>query len=162
MRLTACDTRPEHVIDDAHVRHVLDDPVLGRIQQRLPFAGIWILDDMLSDPDEKAMVQVMVEQLRSPLAVPRYCRKRPRPASLPSRALIDQQLRDRGWDAHCVDLRYGKDTRPVKGRHMAIAEWPTQSGLADYALFVGETYVGIVEAKRYRKNILAAVDQAER
>lgn len=79
-----------------------------------------------------------------------------------TRALIDQQLRDRGWEAHSVDLRYGKGTRPAKGRHMAIAEWPTQSGPADYALFVGDTCVGIVEAKRYRKNVSAAVDQAER
>ncbi|MFB9221646.1 type I restriction-modification system endonuclease [Paracoccus cavernae] len=79
-----------------------------------------------------------------------------------TRALIDQQLRDRGWETDSVDLRYGKGTRPVKGRNMAIAEWPTASGPADYALFVGETCLGIVEAKRYRKNVSAAVDQAER
>lgn len=79
-----------------------------------------------------------------------------------TRALIDQQLRDRGWEANSVDLRFGKGVRPVKGRHLAIAEWPTQAGPADYALFVGEVCVGIVEAKRYRKNISAAVDQAER
>lgn len=79
-----------------------------------------------------------------------------------TRALIDQQLRDRGWEADSLSLRHGKGTRPVKGRHMAIAEWPTPSGPADYALFVGDVCVGIVEAKRYRKNISAAVDQAER
>lgn len=79
-----------------------------------------------------------------------------------TRALIDQQLRDRGWETDSVDLRYGKGTRPIKGRNMAIAEWPTASGPADYALFVGETCLGIVEAKRYRKNVSAAVDQAER
>lgn len=79
-----------------------------------------------------------------------------------TRALIDQQLRDRGWEANTVDLRFCKGVRPVKGQSMAIAEWPTKSGPADYALFVGETCVGIVEAKRYRKNISAAVDQAER
>lgn len=79
-----------------------------------------------------------------------------------TRALIDQQLRDRGWETDSVDLRYGKGTRPVKGRNIAIAEWPTASGPADYALFAGETCLGIVEAKRYRKNVSAAVDQAER
>lgn len=79
-----------------------------------------------------------------------------------TRALIDQQLRDRGWQVNSIDQRFSKGTRPVKGQNMAIAEWPTQSGPADYALFVGETCVGIVEAKRYRKNISAAVDQAER
>ena len=45
---------------------------------------------------------------------------------------------------------------------MAIAEWPTASGPADYALFVGLTLVGVVEAKRRRKNVSAAIDQAER
>lgn len=79
-----------------------------------------------------------------------------------TRALIDQQLRDRGWTADTVELRYAKGVRPAKGVNMAIAEWPTKSGPADYALFVGEVCVGIVEAKRYNKNISAAVDQAER
>lgn len=79
-----------------------------------------------------------------------------------TRALIDQQLRDTGWEADTNDLRFSKGVRPAKGRYMAITEWPTKSGPADYALFVGERCVGIVEAKRYRKNISAAIDQAER
>lgn len=79
-----------------------------------------------------------------------------------TRDLIDQQLRDWGWEADSVNLRYSKGTRPVKGRSMAIAEWPTKSGPADYALFVGERCLGIVEAKRYRKNVSAAIDQSER
>jgi type I restriction enzyme R subunit len=41
---------------------------------------------------------------------------------------------------------------------MAIAEWPTSSGPADYALFAGRTLVGVVEAKRKRKNVMSAVD----
>ena len=45
---------------------------------------------------------------------------------------------------------------------MAIAEWPTADGPADYALFVGTKLVGVVEAKRKRKNVSAAIDQAER
>ena len=64
-----------------------------------------------------------------------------------TRALIDQQLRDRGWDADNNDLRYSKGSRPVKGQNVAIGEWPTESGPADYALSVGNTCVGIVEAK---------------
>jgi type I restriction enzyme, R subunit len=79
-----------------------------------------------------------------------------------TRALVDQQLRDRGWEADSVEIRYSKGVKPIKGRNLAIAEWPTKSGPADYALFVGESCVGIVEAKRYRKNVSAAVDQAER
>ena len=79
-----------------------------------------------------------------------------------TRALIDQQLRDRGWEADTKTLRHSAGVRPAKGRNMAIAEWPTASGPADYALFVGTTLVGVVEAKRRRKNVSAAIDQAER
>jgi type I restriction enzyme R subunit len=79
-----------------------------------------------------------------------------------TRALIDQQLRDRGWEVDTGSLRYSAGVRPAKGRNMAIAEWPTTSGPADYALFVGTTLVGVVEAKRRRKNVSAAIDQAER
>jgi type I restriction enzyme R subunit len=79
-----------------------------------------------------------------------------------TRALIDQQLRDAGWEADTNLLRYGAGTRPANGYNMAIAEWPTDSGPADYALFVGTTLVGVVEAKRKRKNVSAAIDQAER
>lgn len=79
-----------------------------------------------------------------------------------TRALIDQQLRDSGWEADTKALRYSEGVRPVKGRNTAIAEWPTASGPADYALFVGLTFIGVVEAKRKRKNVSAAIDQAER
>ncbi|MDK3075780.1 type I restriction endonuclease [Sedimentitalea sp. JM2-8] len=79
-----------------------------------------------------------------------------------TRALVDQQLRDRGWEADTSRIRFSKGVRPAKGRNLAIAEWPTKSGPADYALFVGQRCVGIVEAKRYQKNISAAIDQAER
>ena len=79
-----------------------------------------------------------------------------------TRDLIDQQLRDNGWDADTKRLRYSAGTRPSKGRDMAIAEWPTASGPADYALFAGLKLVGLVEAKRKRKNVSAAIDQAER
>jgi type I restriction enzyme, R subunit len=79
-----------------------------------------------------------------------------------TRALIDQQLRDNGWEADTKSLRYASGARPAKGRNLAISEWPTASGPADYALFAGLTLVGVVEAKRKRKNVSAAVDQAER
>ncbi len=79
-----------------------------------------------------------------------------------TRALIDQQLRDNGWEADTKTLRHGSGIRPAKGRNMAIAEWLTANGPADYALFVGMVLVGVVEAKRKRKNISAAIDQSER
>ena len=79
-----------------------------------------------------------------------------------TRVIIDQQLRDAGWDADSRNLRYGKGIRPVKGKNMAIAEWPTANGPADYALFIGKSCVGFVEAKRKHKNVSAVIDQAER
>jgi type I restriction enzyme R subunit len=79
-----------------------------------------------------------------------------------TRDLIDQQLRDREWEANTKAMRYSAGVRPARGRNMAIAEWPTASGPADYALFVGTVLIGVVEAKRRRKNVSAAIDQAER
>lgn len=75
-----------------------------------------------------------------------------------TRLLVDEQLRQAGWDVDSATLRHSKGTRPEKNRNMAIAEWPTSSGPADYALFTGRTLVGLVEAKRKRKNVMSAVD----
>src|SRR5579863_9495733 len=79
-----------------------------------------------------------------------------------TRTLIDTQLRARGWEVDTQEMRYATGTRPAKGRNMAIAEWPTKSGPADYALFVGTKCIGVVEAKRRNKNVSAHVDQAQR
>ncbi|CAL4867090.1 hypothetical protein MMA231_01340 [Asticcacaulis sp. MM231] len=79
-----------------------------------------------------------------------------------TRELIDQQLALRGWEADTKSIRYSQGVRPAKGRNLAIAEWPTQSGPADYALFVGTSLLGIVEAKRQSRNVSASIDQAER
>jgi type I restriction enzyme R subunit len=79
-----------------------------------------------------------------------------------TRALIDEQLRERGWEADTQKLRYSNGARPARGKAMAIAEWPTTNGPADYALFVGTTCIGLVEAKRKRKNVQAAIDQSAR
>ncbi|MEZ4271519.1 MAG: type I restriction-modification system endonuclease [Myxococcota bacterium] len=79
-----------------------------------------------------------------------------------TRLLIDQQLRDAGWEASTTELRFARGTRPAKGRNMAIAEWPTESGPADYVLFMGLTPVAVIEAKQKRKNARAYLRQAER
>ncbi len=79
-----------------------------------------------------------------------------------TRAIIDQQLSAAGWEADTQELRYGKGTRPTKGRNLAIAEWPTARGPADYALFAGLILVGVVEAKRRNRNVMSVLPQAER
>ena len=79
------------------------------------------------------------------------------------RYLIDEQLRKAGWEADNVSLRYSNGTRPVKGRNLAIAEWPTDSslvnyGYADYALFVGEQLVGLIDAKKPSEDVASTID----
>jgi type I restriction enzyme R subunit len=79
-----------------------------------------------------------------------------------TRLLIDDQLRQVGWIADSQKLRYSKGTRPEKGKNMAIAEWPTESGPADYAFFVGLTPMATTEAKRKSVNVSSALAQAKR
>ncbi|MCD7708925.1 MAG: type I restriction-modification system endonuclease, partial [Clostridiales bacterium] len=68
-----------------------------------------------------------------------------------------------GWEADTKNIRYSKGTRPQKGHNLAIAEYPTDStvgdkGFADYALFIGEKLIAIVEAKASHKDIPAVID----
>lgn len=79
-----------------------------------------------------------------------------------TRELIDQQLREAGWEANSKYLRFSEGARPEAHRNLAIAEWPTKSGPADYALFAGLECVGVVEAKRRNKEVAGAIDQAKR
>lgn len=79
-----------------------------------------------------------------------------------TRTLIDQQMCDAGWEADTKALRYASGARPIKGRNRAIAEWPTSSGPADYALFCGLTLVATIEAKRRNRNVMEVLRQAER
>ena len=44
-----------------------------------------------------------------------------------TRLLIDDQLRQAGWEADSQTLHYAKGTRPQEGRNLAIAEWPMPS-----------------------------------
>ena len=79
-----------------------------------------------------------------------------------TRKLIDNQLRQAGWTVDSENLRYSRGTRPQKGKNMAIAEWPTDTGPADYMLFVGLTPMASVEAKRKNVNVSASLQQSKR
>ena len=79
-----------------------------------------------------------------------------------TRELIDSALQDAGWEADFRYLRQSRGASPEFGRNMAIAEWRTKSGPVDYALFVGETCVGVIEAKRESKDVPGVLTQAER
>ena len=80
-----------------------------------------------------------------------------------TRCLIDEQLRKAGWEADTTNLRYSKGTRPVKGRNIAISEWPTNSafyknGYADYAFFIGEKLVALMDAKKASEDVASTID----
>lgn len=79
-----------------------------------------------------------------------------------TRAIIDRQLRNAGWDADTENLTFAAGTRPEKGRNLAIAEWPVAGGRADYALFIGMTLYGVVEAKKKSRETLSDMAQAKR
>lgn len=80
-----------------------------------------------------------------------------------TRYMIDVQLCQVGWEADTENIRYSKGVRPIKGRNLAIAEWPTdstvsKSGRADYALFIGTKLVAVIEAKAEHKDIPSVID----
>jgi len=79
-----------------------------------------------------------------------------------TRRLIDMQLVDAGWEADSGTLVHQKGARPEEGRSLAIAEWPSEGGRADYALFIGLTCVGVIEAKRESVDVPSTLHQAER
>ncbi|WP_280488934.1 type I restriction-modification system endonuclease [Nocardia farcinica] len=88
--------------------------------------------------------------------------RRVRLSEAQTRAVIDEQLRAAGWEVDSERLRHGLGARPVAGRNMAIAEWPTSSGPADYVLFCGLTPVGAVEAKAESRDVSGDLGQARR
>lgn len=79
-----------------------------------------------------------------------------------TRYLIDQQLAQAGWTVDSQEITYANGVRPQKNANMAIAEWPVEGGRADYVLFAGLRVVGVVEAKRKRKDVSAALVQSKR
>lgn len=80
-----------------------------------------------------------------------------------TRVLIDQQLRTAGWECDTNTLNYKtKKTMPKKNQKIAIAEWKCGNLWADYALFDDLKLVGVVEAKKYSKDVLGDMVQAKR
>ncbi|MFH1950596.1 MAG: type I restriction-modification system endonuclease [Pseudomonadota bacterium] len=79
-----------------------------------------------------------------------------------TRVLIDSQLQAAGWQADTMALRYSQGARPEKGVSKAIAEWQTETGPADYALFAGLDFIGFVEAKKMGKDVISDLTQSKR
>lgn len=90
-----------------------------------------------------------------------YAKKNPL-SEKETRWIIDEQLQEVGFETNTELLNYKTHhTMPEKNRNMAIAEWPCGSGYADYALFKGCQLIGIVEAKKYGKDISGDLQQAK-
>ncbi|MFA0503408.1 type I restriction-modification system endonuclease [Vibrio sp. 10N.222.54.B12] len=80
-----------------------------------------------------------------------------------TRFIIDQQLRQVGWEVDSEKLKYSKGVRPEIGKNRAIAEWVIDSAQhkADYVLFIGLQPVAIVEAKKKALSVQDALPQAK-
>lgn len=78
-----------------------------------------------------------------------------------TRKIIDEQLRNAGWEADSENLRYSKGIRPEKNKKIAIAEWPTTEKRVDYALFIGLEFVGVVEAKKKSTDVISVLSEAK-
>ena len=117
---------------------------------------------------EKLLADRQTEFLRTPAEIKRVVKRSQAAADklnldeAGTRKLIDEQLRQAGWEADTVNLTYGKGIRPQKGKNRAIAEWPTRNGPADYVLFIGLMPVAMLEAKRKNANVSSALQQAKR
>jgi len=79
-----------------------------------------------------------------------------------TRLIVDAKLRSIGWQADTNRLRYALGTRPDPTSTIAIAEWPTESGPVDYALFVKGQCVGVIEAKKIGTDVPAVLEQTKR
>ena len=79
-----------------------------------------------------------------------------------TRRIIDKQLRDAGWEVDTETLTHARGVRPQAGKYLAIAEWPTDTGPADYVLFLGLEPVAVIEAKRASKDVMGDIEQAKR
>lgn len=119
-------------------------------------------NELSKQAEEKAAAAKKVSKTERQKQASRMASQRPK-SEAETRYIIDEQLRQVGWEADTENLRYSKGTRPEKGHNRAIAEWPTdstvsKSGRADYALFIGTKMVGIIEAKAIHKDIPSVID----
>ena len=77
---------------------------------------------------------------------------------LTRKRLIDPQLRAAGWNV----VPYSKALDLANGEPLAIEEYPTDNGPADYVLCVDGHILGIVEAKKLTLGPQNVLTQAER
>ena len=74
-----------------------------------------------------------------------------------ARENIDKQLQQAGWIVQDYKL-----INPSAGLGIAVREYPTESGSADYILFIDRKPVGVIEAKREGHTLSQVHDQTVR
>ena len=76
-----------------------------------------------------------------------------------ARLTIDQKLTAAGWTVQDM-----KTLNPSASRGVAVREYPTDTGPADYVLFIDRTPVGVIEAKKASEGerLTAAEEQSQR
>jgi len=74
-----------------------------------------------------------------------------------ARENIDQQLDQSGWI-----IQDFKNLNPSAGLGIAVREYPTESGHADYILFIDRKPVGVIEAKKEGHTLSQVHDQTSR
>jgi type I restriction enzyme R subunit len=81
------------------------------------------------------------------------------PPEVKARQLIDQKLEQAGWTIQDM-----KQINLGAGLGIAVREYPTDTGPADYVLFVNREAVGVIEAKRDEagENLTVTERQTER
>lgn len=120
------------------------------------------IEKLVAESERRAQALKLLERAERKRRIQSQASQRPR-SEAETRVLVDAQLRQVGWEADTDVIRYSKGYRPQKGRKLAIAEWPTlgadgKAGSADYALFVGEKLVGIIEAKESTIDVYSILD----
>nr|WP_271711664.1 type I restriction-modification system endonuclease [Marinigracilibium pacificum] len=102
------------------------------------------------NPEEKVAIQQRSEKALKKLEL----------NEAETRQLIDNQLRQVGWEANTEEINFkSHKSLPEKGKNKAIAEWPCNGKWADYALFIGTELYAIIEAKKYAEDISTNLDQ---
>ena len=76
--------------------------------------------------------------------------------------IIDKLLLESDWDVDTKNITFENGYRPKKNRNIAISEYPTKSGPADYVLFKGLKPIAVIEAKKIEKDISSDLQQAKR
>ena len=84
------------------------------------------------------------------------------PDEADARILIDEQLRQAGWEVDSEIMTQANGELPEVGKNKAIAEWTMKEGQADYVLFAGLIPIAAIEAKRQNRNVASSLQQAER